>query len=105
MDGGRGGVCAAVRVARPPANGRHAMDTVLRGVLRDRGVRRAVGRGGIQPEGRQPDAVRHVAQGRRSPWTAASANAHHDHRVQAGHPSGVHTEEYHCPVKGQHNSI
>lgn len=105
VDGSHGCVCAAVRVARPPANDRHAVDAVLRGVLRGRRVRRAVGRRGVQPAGRQPDAVHHVSQGGRGPRTAAPAHAHHDGRVQAGHPGGVHTEEHHGPVKGQHSFV
>lgn len=97
VDGGRGRVCPAVRVARPPAAAgrRHAVDALLRGVLRGRRVCRAVGRGGVLPAGRQPHAVHHVAQGGRGPRTAAPAHAHHDGRVQAGHPGGVHTEQEH----------
>lgn len=101
VDRGRGRLGAAVRVARPPADGRHAVDAVLRDVLRGRRVRRPVGRGGVQPAGRQPHAVHHVAQGGRGPRTAAPAHAHHDGRVQAGHTGGVHTKEHHRPVKGR----
>lgn len=106
VDGGRGGVCAEVRVARRPADSRHGVDAVLRGLLRGCRVRRAVGRRGVQPTSCQPDAVHHVAKGGRGPRTAASAHAHHDGRVQAGHPGGVHTEE-HCrrPVEGKQDAI
>lgn len=102
VDGGRGGVRAEVRVARRPADSRHAVDAVLRGLLRGRRVRRAVGRRGVQPTSRQPDAVHYVTQGGRGPRTAATAHAHHDGRVQAGHPGGVHTEEHgRRPVEGK----
>lgn len=94
MDGGRGGVGAEVRVARRPADGRYAVDAVLRGLLRGRRVRRTVGRGGVQPTGRQSDAVHHVAEGGRGPRTAATAHADHDGRVQTSHPGSVHTEEH-----------
>lgn len=100
VDGGHGRVGAAVRVARAPPAGRHAVDAVLRGVLRGRGVRRAVGRGRVQSAGRQPHAVHHVAQGGRGPWTAPVAHAAHDGRVQTGHLGGVHTEEHRRPVQG-----
>lgn len=103
MDGGRGRVGAAVRVAGAPADGRHAVDAVLRDVLRGRRVRRPVGRRGVQPASRQQNAVHHVAKGSRGPRTVAVANAHHDCRVQAGDPGGVHTEEHDRPVKGQQN--
>jgi len=101
VDGGRGRVGAAVRVAGPPADGGHAVDAVLRDVLRGRRVRRAVGRRGVQPAGRQQDAVHHVAEGGRGPRTVAVAHAHHDRRVQASDPGGVHTEEHDCPVQGE----
>lgn len=101
VDGGRGGVGTSVRRARPPTDDRHAVDAVLRGVLRSRGVRRAVGRGGVQSEGRQPDAVHHVLEGGRGPRTAAFAHANHDSRVQTGHTGGVHTKEHRRAVQGK----
>lgn len=105
MDGGRCGVGAAVRKARAPRAGRDAVDAVLRGVLRGRRVRRAVGRGRVQPAGRQPHAVHHFAQGGRGPRTAPVAHAAHDGRVQAGHPGGVHTEEHgRRAVQGNENN-
>lgn len=100
VDGGSGRLGAEVRVASPPADRGHAVDAVLRGVLRGRGVRRSVGRCSVQPAGRQQDAVHHVAQGGRGPRSIASAHALNDGRVQASDPSGVHTEEYNCPVQG-----
>lgn len=101
MDGGRSCLGSAICVAGPSADGGHAVDAVLRGVLRGRRVRRAVGRGGVQPAGRQPDAVHHVAQGGRGPRTVASAHAFNDSRVKASDPGRVNTEEYDCPVQGQ----
>lgn len=101
MDGGRGRVGAAVRVASASADGGHAVDAVLRNVLRGHRVRRPVGRSGVQPASRQQNAVHHVAKGGRGPRTVAVAHAHHDCRVQASDPGGVHTEEHHRPVKGQ----
>jgi len=53
VDGGRGRLGAAVCVAGPPDNRGHAVDAVLRGVLRGRRVRRSVGRCSIQPAGCQ----------------------------------------------------
>lgn len=44
VDGGRGRDGAAVCVAGTPANRGHAVDAVLRGLLRGRRVRRSVGR-------------------------------------------------------------
>jgi len=61
VDGGRGRLGAAVCVAGPPDNRGHAVDAVLRGVLRGRRVRRSVGRCSVQPASSQQDAVHHVA--------------------------------------------
>lgn len=77
------------------------MDAVLRDVLRGRRVRRPVGRRGVQPASRQQNAVHHVPKGGRGPRTVAVAHAHHDCRVQASDPGGVHTEEHDRPDKGQ----
>lgn len=101
VDSGRGRVGASIRGPRTPADGRHALDAVLRGVLRGRRVRRTLDRGSVQPAGRQPDPVHHVAQGGRGSRTAAAAHAHHDRRIQTGHTGRVHTEKHHRTVQGK----
>jgi len=105
LDGGRGRLGAAICVAGPSANRGHAVDAVLRGLLRGRRVRRAMGRGCVQPAGRQQDAVHPVTHGGRGPRSIATAHALNDGRVQASDPGGIHTEEYNCPVQGQWHSI
>jgi len=78
VDGGCGHLGAAVRAAGPSADRGHAVDAVLRGLLRGRRVRRAVGRRCVQPAGRQQDAVHHVTQGGRGPRSIATAHALND---------------------------
>jgi len=93
VDCSRGRFGAEVRVASSPADRGHALDAILRGVLRGRGVCRSVGRCSVQPAGRQQDAVHHVTQGGCGPRSTAAAHALNDGRVQASDLSGVHTEK------------
>lgn len=60
VDSGRGHLGAAVCVAGTPDNHGHAVDAVLRGMLRGCRVRHSMGRCSIQPEGCQQDVVHHV---------------------------------------------
>jgi len=78
VDGGCGRLGAAVRVAGPSTDRGHAVDAVLRGLLRGRRIRHTVGRRCVQPAGRQQDVVHHVTQGGRGARSIATAHAFND---------------------------